>query len=167
MHRPGRLLGAMLVVGLMLAGCKKDEQPAAGGAQGAAPAEAVDAKSTYAVNVNVPGPVAPGAKAELVAEVTAKDGFKINADYPHYFRPEKAAEGIQFEKERFDIFETAEKTACAKEENETCAMKVKVPFTAPASAGEQKIAGTLAISVCDPDRCIIEKVPVSVAVRVQ
>ena len=42
-------------------------------------------------------------------------------------------------------------------------MSAPFGFTAPAG-GETRLSGTAAFSVCNPDRCLIEKVPLSASV---
>jgi hypothetical protein len=103
------------------------------------------------------GTAAPGARVErpeFIAALekanvvlTARGGFHINPQYPLRF---SYANGAVIERARF-TFEP-----CAKEPKESCVGRAPVPT--PASL---RIDGTLYFSVCDPERCLIEKIPLA------
>lgn len=156
MQRQVRWLSVAAAVIAVAAGCQKQEGTKS---EGTAPAG-----REYRFNASVPGKVTVGGTGELVAEVSAGEGFKLNAEYPVNFRPDKNSAGIQFDQPKYDLT-GAEKTACEHSAKDHCAFKAKIPFSAQA-AGNEKVAGTLAFSVCNPDRCLIEKVPVEVPVQV-
>jgi hypothetical protein len=75
------------------------------------------------------------------------------------FRPDAAATAA-FEAERVPLGEGAERTSCADHPGEACAVSAPLRFTARAP-GPSRLSGTVAFSVCNPDRCLIEKVPVA------
>lgn len=95
----------------------------------------------------------------MVATITAREGFHVNAEYPTNFQPGENAAG-HFEKKRYDFKDNAQRTPCASAAAETCAVKAAIPFKS-STEGPQKVSGVLAFSVCNPDQCLIEKVPVS------
>lgn len=142
--------------------CQKSEQPQAGGT--ASPLRGTG--DEFALTADVGGDVSTGSTAELVTRVEAKKGFYINAEYPISFRPEKSSEGVRFEQDRYALADSAERTPCEKKPENACTFRAKVPFTAT-SPGEQTVAGILAFSVCNPERCLIEKQPVEVKVSVR
>jgi hypothetical protein len=100
------------------------------------------------------GTVAPGTRVERpewvaaldksTVALTARAGFHINPQYPMKF---SYANGAVIERARF-TFEP-----CAREPKESCV--ARAPVIMPASL---KIDGVLAFSVCDAERCIIEKI---------
>ncbi len=153
---------SLLFALLLLAGCKREE-PAPGAAASAPSAK--EKVKAYEVTATVASPVLKGAGGALVAKVVATEGFHVNPDYPFNFRPEGSSEHVAFEQKRYELKDAAEKTACAKSPADTCELKATVPFTTSTS-GSARVAGVLAFSVCDPNQCLIEKVPVSAAVTV-
>jgi hypothetical protein len=103
------------------------------------------------------GAAAPGARVErpeFVAALdkgnvmlTARGGFHINPQYPLRF---SYANGAVIDRAKFSF------EPCAKEPKESCVGRAPVPM--PASL---RIEGTFAFSVCDPERCLIEKIQLS------
>ncbi len=146
-------LAALLLAG----GCKRDAAPEA-------PAPAQGGKP-YTVTASIAGPLARGATGALLAQVTASDGFHVNPDYPLSFRPEGSTEGVAFDRARFELKDGAKTIPCAKEPKDACALSAEVPFTASAM-GKARAAGVLSFSVCDPNQCLIEKVPVAAELTV-
>jgi hypothetical protein len=96
-----------------------------------------------------------------VIRLEAKDGFHVNADYPLSFRPDGSSPGITFEGERIDLAKKAERTPCPTAPQDACTVRARIPFRA---AGPGRAAGIFAFSVCTPEQCLIEKVPVSAQV---
>ncbi len=78
------------------------------------------------------------------------------------FRPD-AASTARFAGERVPLGEGAVRTACAAFPGEDCTVSAPLGFTA-AVAGETRLSGVVAFSVCNPDRCLIEKVPLAATV---
>lgn len=95
--------------------------------------------------------------------ITAKKGYKLNAEYPHNFKPDAANDSVRFDAARYDLWEASQRTACGKAPDDTCTMEVTIPFEASAGAAPTA-SGVAAFSVCDPNICLIEKVPVKAVV---
>lgn len=153
------LLGA-----LALSACTKDEvapKPTQPQAKPSGPsAEAPE----YAVSLSAPGAVKAGEAAAATFTITAKGTFHVNADYPLAFIP-GGADNARFEGERVKL-SAGEKTPCAAHAEDACAVQVPLPFTAE-RAGAGQVAGTLAFSVCDPERCLIQKVPLTAPIAAE
>lgn len=148
---------AAIAVVVAVSGCQKQEAKSEGG-------EPAQKGEEYKLNTSVPAKVVSGATGELVAEITAGKGLHLNAEYPVNFRPANSTPGIKFEQQKFDL-SNAERRPCNDGTKDHCSMTAKIPFVA-AAAGSEKVAGTLSFSVCNEDRCLIEKVPVEVPVQV-
>jgi hypothetical protein len=116
----------------------------------------------YQVSLVPPASVKAGATATARVVVTARAPYHVNRDYPTSFRVDKGATAI-FPAEKVPLGEGAERTPCKEFPGESCALSAPLPFRA-AATGETRIAGVVAFSVCTPDRCLIEKVPVAVVV---
>ena len=116
----------------------------------------------YQVALVPPASVKPGAAATARVVVTARGPYHVNREYPTSFRVDRASTA-SFQADKVPLGEGAERTPCKDFPGETCTLSAPMDFRAPAS-GETRIAGVVAFSVCNPDRCLIEKVPVSVVV---
>ncbi len=116
----------------------------------------------YQVALVPPPSAKPGAAATARVVVTARGPYHVNRDYPTSFRVDKASTA-SFTAEKLPLGEGAERTPCKDFPGEACALSAPLPFRAAAS-GETRIAGVVAFSVCNADRCLIEKVPVAVSV---
>ncbi|MFT3915549.1 MAG: hypothetical protein QM704_15975 [Anaeromyxobacteraceae bacterium] len=134
-------------------------------AQAPKPAAAASASGdTYEVALVPPAAAKPGAPATAKVVVKAKGPYHVNKDYPMAFRPDATASTVAFAGEKVPLNQAgAERTACKDHPGESCAVASPLPFTAKA-AGEATLAGVVAFSVCNPDRCLIEKVPVTASV---
>lgn len=142
MHRQIRGLILVAALGALGACAQKTVTP---------PAEAPrDTSKAFEVDARVAG-------SQLELTIAAKQGFKINAEYPHSFRPGR--EGVTFASDRIELWDAASKTACAHKAEDTCSMTTSIPFE-----GDGKAEGVAAFSVCDAEMCLIEKVPVSLVV---
>ncbi len=150
---------ALILAAFGLAGCEKASTASA------APTAAAGSKPD-AFELKVTGPQSATSEqgGELVIQLAAKPGYKINAEYPHNFRPEKDS-GVQFDAPKFELTAGGTKTPCEKKAEDTCRLETRVPFTATAK-GEQQASGVVAFSVCNDDVCLIEKIPVTTTVRV-
>lgn len=158
---------ALLLTSLALVACEKPPPPLA-----ALPAQAqkpdAEPKSqtssdTYELEVNAPASLGEQETGELVISFSARPGYKINAEYPHAFRPQ-ASPGLQFDAPRFDLG-SGSKTPCGGKPEDTCRIETRVPFkTGP--KGERTAAGVVAFSVCNETLCLIEKIPVTAPVKV-
>ena len=176
MQRQVRQLSVVVALAL-LGGCQKEQPAGAPGPQAASRGPATDTGGPrtgreFKVGAAVEGPVTAGGGGALVARVEAGEGFYINAEYPVSFRPDKSSDGVRFAQERFALQESAERTPCpgavahAGAAPNACTLSARVPFSATA-AGPQRVAGVLAFSVCNPERCLIDKVPLEVTVEVR
>ena len=114
----------------------------------------------YQVALVPPASVKTGAAATARVVVTARGPYHVNRDYPTSFRADKGSTAV-FPADRVPLGEGAERTPCKDFPGEACALSAPLPFRAAAS-GETRIAGVVAFSVCNADRCLIEKVPVAV-----
>lgn len=156
MHGQVRKLILVAAMAAAAFGCtKKDAEPEAGATAKQHPRGGANA---FSVEASAPAEVAVGDKGELVVTVTAKSTFHVNAEYPHNFRPDESP-ALKYESKRYALADIAEKTPCEATPEDTCVMKARIPFTAEA-AGTHKASGVVAFSVCDPEVCLIEKVPV-------
>jgi hypothetical protein len=125
-----------------------------------APVAKAPERAPFEVSASIAQPVAPGARGELTATLVTRDGFKVNPDYPLNFRPEGGTANVKFERARFDLQDAVEKAPCATKPADACEARARIPFTA-AEAGPARASGVLAFSVCNPDKCLIEKVSIS------
>jgi hypothetical protein len=116
----------------------------------------------YRVVLVPPASAKAGSVATARVVLTARGPYHVNRDYPTSFRVDRASTAV-FPAERVPLGAGAERTPCKDFPGETCTVSAPLGFRAPAS-GETRIAGVVAFSVCNPDRCLIEKVPVSVVV---
>jgi hypothetical protein len=132
----------------------------------APPARAVASRAegeAFQVALVPPASVKPGAAATARVVVIARGPYHVNRDYPASFRVDKGSTAV-FPGEKVPLGEGAERTPCKDFPGESCSLSAPLPFRAAAS-GETRIAGVVAFSVCNPDRCLIEKVPVAAVVR--
>jgi hypothetical protein len=152
------------LLALALAACTKDPAPAAAApvadkAKGAMP----DVAQTYELALASPDAWAAGKESTAAITVTAKSGFHVNPEYPVSFKPE-GSESVKFSGERVALT-AGTKTPCAEKAEDACKVEFPLPAT-PEKAGPAKLAGVLAFSVCSADKCLIEKVPVTLAISV-
>ncbi len=97
------------------------------------------AAGQYDLKVTAPSSAKLNQKAEAKVTVTAKEGWKINGEYPAKFTLVEA-DGVTFEKN------TLKKADAAKFDDHTA--EWSVALTA-ASAGKKQIKGELKFAVCD------------------
>jgi hypothetical protein len=97
--------------------------------------------------------------------VSARGTYHVNTDYPMAFLPipDPAAGMVG---ERIPLADGQERTPCADRKGESCTVTTPLSFTPP-NQGQVRIAGTLAFSVCNADRCLIEKEPLAASVAVK
>ncbi len=86
--------------------------------------------------------------------ITARPPLHINPDYPTAFKPDPGA--VKFEGERVALAAETKKP-CEKGED-TCEVRARLPWT---GAAGQQVSGTVLFSVCEPEKCLIEKVRVA------
>jgi hypothetical protein len=113
----------------------------------------------FEVGLEPPAGAKVGEAATARVVVKARGPYHVNRDYPMSFRPDTASTAA-FDGEKVALGEGAERTPCADHPGEACAVSAPLRFTAR-TAGEARLAGTVAFSVCNPERCLIEKVPLA------
>jgi hypothetical protein len=147
---------ALAVLSLVACQPSAPARPASGSTT--APAEPLP----YEVALQPPAAARAGEAATARVVLRAKGGFHVNRDYPMAFRPEPGS-AAAFGAERVALGDGAERTPCAAEPEETCAVSAPLAFTL-AAPGAARLAGTFAFSVCTKELCRIEKVPLALAV---
>lgn len=146
-----------------LAACtKQDTQPAA---YEVPPfkADAKRAESAFEVALTLKQSAQGDAPGQLTARITAKPGFHVNTEYPTNFQPARNDRGVAFDKPRYPLNEGVERAPCSSNPADVCELRATIPFRQP-ETGATRAEGVLAFSVCDPNQCLIEKIPVSAEV---
>lgn len=155
-------LAAIIVLGAVCsAGCSKDkavaeaEQPSpspgapakeSAGDEGGAVAKAKLSESNFELELKPVGDYQSGTEGHVEIVLSAKKPYKCNDQYPYKFKLEQA-DGVKF---AADVVKKDAATVAEKQ------VTMKVAFT-PESAGQKKISGQFAFSVCTEDKCLIEK----------
>jgi hypothetical protein len=159
MRRP-RLVSA---VSLALAACARGST-----AEAPAPATPRDAHAgplaegeAWTVALDASGECRSGRPGSARLRIAAKAGYHVNLDYPTLFRPSGSA-GIDFAADRVPLGAALTRVPCADLPEQACEVSAPVPFVVRAN-GPVRVAGTVAFSVCNPERCLIEKVPLALA----
>lgn len=145
------------------AGTAPKAEPAAQAQAAAASAPAAEptAQGNYreegfVLSLEVAGPLEVGKPAEARVTLKANDPYKVNQEYPIKLNlVESPGLGIAATTVGKDAVELGAKQAV-----------MKVPLT-PKAAGEHKLAGRFAFSVCTDERCLIEKRDLAVQVSVR
>ena len=116
---------------------------------------------------------APGARAETkeyvvalaarggdgTVTITAKPPLHINPEYPTAFRPDPGP--VTFDGPKVSLAQESKKP-CAEKAEDTCESSSSIKY-AGASPGA-RVSGTVLFSVCEAERCLIEKAQVAAAV---
>jgi hypothetical protein len=147
-------------------GLAKYEEPHAG----PAPSELADAPKgssgqtvqgtvvqdeTFSTWLQAVSPVAAGSPATVEAVLVAKAPYHCNADYPHKFKLGAAPAGLAYPEATVKGMQvTAERSV------------LRIPVVAQ-SAGKSTVSGTLHFSVCNDDRCLVEKRELSLNLEVK
>jgi len=151
-HPPSKALLGLAALSLLFIAIACDRAPAPSAEPAAASPQAPDAKAAekadgYTVTVkDWEGPT--GEEGYVVVTVLAKEGNKINKDYPHKLSLDAPPEGLKLPMRTM-------KLADAEVHGDK-----RLVFSIPAVAhtdGEFAIAGTLKTSVCNDDTCQIAK----------
>lgn len=95
-----------------------------------------------------------GQAGTVTAVVNALGDYHINQEYPYKVALNDVA-GVSFPEKTVKNVSRGEKRAT-----------ISIPFTAE-KAGSATITGTCSLSVCTAENCVIEKVPLSVSVKVE
>lgn len=129
------------------------------GAESASIAKGPKAETdVYAVEMKTTGPYAAGKEGTLEITIEPRGVYHVNEQYPTKFKlMDPAPEGVTFPK---PILKKEDGSFSEKKGS------FKVPFVA-SKAGKTKISGTLSISMCSPNSCVMEKVDLEVDVDVK
>ena len=158
----------MLFALLAVSACKKDPPPAPPTPPAEAKPEgegeldlttAMASKTTdvYDVSLTAPETSLHNETIELTVTVQAKGGMHVNAEYPINFRPVHTVNSVKYAKEKYELLPHAKKTPCDEGKGKDfCTLTAPVDFTIDV-AGPRRVEGVLAFSVCDKNRCLIEK----------
>lgn len=95
-----------------------------------------------------------GKPASLTAVLTAQGEYHCNDKYPYKFTLDPAPSGVSFPSNVVKGMAVTAKRST-----------MSIPFSA-SEKGAKTISGTLAFSVCNADRCLIEKQKLSITVNV-
>lgn len=155
-----RTLVTLALLVLSLSACQKQDGPPAAAPKAeakppAAPGPRAEA-AEWEVSLSAPGAVDAGTEGALQVRVVARPGYKVNKDYPLAFKPDAPPAGLSFPAPRIELLEKAALSPCAKDPSDSCEAQAQVPFTA-ASPGKHRAAGVLSFSVCNPEKCLVEK----------
>lgn len=102
----------------------------------------------------VGGEAHAGAEDAVEVSVVPAAGYHINEEYPYKFKLDAPPSGVTYPKDVVtDVVRSAQLAT------------MKVPFSA-STPGTVRVSGTCAISVCNPDQCVIEKVALATEVKV-
>ena len=154
-----RQIRQVSLLALLLASCTKESAPSP-----SSPPQKKTEEKNYELSMTSPALKAGQESSAATITVTAISGFHVNPDYPVSFRPE-GSEAVKFSGERVPLT-AGTKTPCAAKAEDSCKVEFPLPLT-PEKAGAGKVAGIVAFSVCSEDKCLIEKVPLSLALKVE
>jgi hypothetical protein len=130
-------------------------------ARGDAPGSRVE-RPAYVVEVAGAGEVRPGVAAQFEVKLAARGGFHINAEYPSSFKVTAGSDAVRYPKPKVDRASGLAYDRCSGSDD-SCAARAQIPFVVN-RPGAHAVGGVLAFSVCDEEQCLIEKVPLSLAV---
>jgi hypothetical protein len=116
----------------------------------------------FVVTITGPAEVSAGRASAFAVSVAASGTFHLNEDYPSSFRVADPPVGVRYPREKVDRASGIVLEPCGAGAK-ACSARLLVPFVADAP-GTHTVGGTLAFSVCDDDRCLIERVPVSLSI---
>lgn len=140
---------------------KPAAKPAPADTQAAKPAAAPAAETKGAAATSATfgawlqgGKYEVGKPGALTAVLTAQGEYHCNDKYPYKFTLDPAPPGVSFPS-------TVVKGMNITEKRST----MSIPFSA-SEKGAKTISGTLAFSVCNADRCLIEKQKLSITINV-
>lgn len=113
-------------------------------------------RASFEVELLAAGPYRVSEVGEASVSLRAVGGYKVNDEYPHRFKLDPS--------DALDYPEPVVRGERVKVNGK------QATFSVPLSAkrvGEHTLAGTLAFSVCTPERCLMEKVPLAVALKAE
>jgi hypothetical protein len=135
-----------------------EPQAAPAGAPETAEALAASSKvseANFDLSIEPKGAFKSGQAGTVEIVLLAKGPFKVNDKYPYKFKVKEAA-GVKYPGPVIKEGVKLEKTRAV----------LPVTFT-PESAGKKEIAGRFDFSVCTPERCLIEKRELALAIDVK
>ena len=133
----------------------KADTPTAKAAPGQMIQGAAISEEPFSIWLQATSPVPAGSAATVEAVLVAKPPYHCNADYPHKFKLAAAPAGISYP-------ETTVKGAKVTAERSVLPIAVQAQ-----SAGKAKVSGTLSFSVCNDERCLVEKRDLSLDLEVK
>lgn len=163
----------IVVVAFISTACTKEKEAPAPApppkAQADAPAAATGPKveaEQYVVELE---PSSAGYKSgtdsSVVLSIAARAGYHVNPDFPMAFKPD-AVDALKFPAPRISLTEKIVQKPCTEKPEDHCEVHAKVPFT-PVQAGAASVSGVAHFSVCSADKCLVEKVPLKIALQVE
>jgi hypothetical protein len=137
------------------------EPQAAPTAAAAESAQALAASSkvsepNFELSMETKGDYKSGQAGTVEIVLNAKGPFKVNDKYPYKFKVKEGSTGLKYPGPVIKEGVKLEKTRAV----------LPVPFT-PESTGKKQIAGRFDFSVCTPERCLIEKRELALAIDVK
>jgi hypothetical protein len=111
--------------------------------------------SAYTAYMSAAKSYKAGKPGAVTVVVNAGEGYHINKEYPYKVKLDAPPAGVSYPSDTIRDVNRSEKTAT-----------MSVPFNADA-AGSATISGTCSFSVCTDANCVIDKVPVSVTVKIE
>lgn len=155
----------VLVLALALTACTRDPAPPPPASpEKKVPEAKLPVTEQYAVALAAHAPYVAGKEASALLTIEAKGGFHVNPEYPMVFKPQGHS-GVQFAEERLKL-SWGPKRPCAAKAEDACAVEVPIALT-PEKAGPAVVSGLVAFSVCNPEHCLIEKIPLTLNIDVQ
>jgi hypothetical protein len=112
-------------------------------------------EANFDLSIEPKGDFKSGQAGTVEIVLLAKGPFKVNDKYPYKFKV-KEGSGVKYPGPVIKEGVKLEKTRAV----------LPVPFT-PESAGKKQIAGRFDFSVCTPERCLIEKRELALAIDVK
>jgi hypothetical protein len=106
---------------------------------------AIVAEAPFSVWLQAQSPLAAGTAGTVEAVLVAKAPYHCNADYPHKFKLGAAPTGLTYPEAT---------VKGAKITPERSVLAIPVQAQAP---GKATVSGTLQFSVCNDERCLVEK----------
>jgi hypothetical protein len=169
----GACLLALAGAALAASGCSKSE---AAPSREALPAPVAVAASprvetdAFGVEIKATGPYKAGVEGAIELTLRSHGGYHMNDQYPFRFKvAELPAEGVSYPKatvQRADFsFAEENKNNPQNPDHKFDTAKAQIPFLA-GKPGRATVAGTLLMSVCSDASCIMDKVPLELAVDV-
>ena len=96
-----------------------------------------------------------GGEGTFTITIKAKNGFKVNKDYPHKVKLDEPPSGVSLDKQKL------KKKDGSFEDKQTFSFKGKVKAT---SAGKKTVTGLVKTSVCNESQCLIKKEKITISV---